>query len=92
MASKLNDQHRGQALAELERMADKLAQLSTWLGRLDEDQASIVLECAWRDLNATCHVLQRRERLHPAGWLSGGAYSEYGPQLPAGPGNGYPSS
>lgn len=71
------------AIAELERVADTLAKLSTWLGSRSEDQAAILIEDAWRDLNAAAHVIERRQRLRPAGWLGNGSYADYGPQRQA---------
>ena len=80
-------EEREAAIAELERVSGVLAQLATWFSGNDEDQAAILAEDAWRDLQAACHVLERRQRLRPAGWLSGRSYAEYGPQRP---GNGPP--
>jgi hypothetical protein len=71
---------RDAAIAEIERISDTLSQLATWLGAQSEDQAAILLEDAWRDLNAAAHVLERRQRRYPQGWLSGQPYQLYGPQ------------
>lgn len=76
----MQGEQREQAITRLDALCDELSKISTWLGRVDEDQAAILLEDAWRDLQAACHVLTRRERRHPAGWLGGEQYAEYGPQ------------
>lgn len=56
----LTDQHRAMALARLAGLERELADISTWLAQLDEDQASIMLDCAARDATAASWQLERR--------------------------------
>jgi hypothetical protein len=76
----LTADQRQQAVARLDQLADELGQIATWLSRSDEDQAAILIEEAWRDMMAASHVLTRRQRTRPPGWLSGEPYALYGPQ------------
>lgn len=53
----------------LDRLVDQLAACAAWLNGRGEEQAEILLESAWRDVNACCNVLEKRPRRYPAGWL-----------------------
>jgi hypothetical protein len=50
---------RGQALAELERIAHTLTQMSEWLGHAGEERAGAMLEEAWKNVVAAGWLLQR---------------------------------
>jgi len=78
--STISPEHREWAVRRLEEIADELGQISTWLSLGDEDRAAIMLEESYRNIEAAAHVVQRRIRTRPAGWLNGHGYSENGPQ------------
>ena len=65
----LTPTERQAALAELERIADTLGQISTWLSGLGQNQAVTALECSWRDVAAACWVLEHPVGTQPDGWL-----------------------
>jgi hypothetical protein len=50
---------RGQALAELERIAHTLTQMSEWIGNAGEERAGAMLEEAWKNVVAAGWLLQR---------------------------------
>ena len=52
-------QDRGKALAELERIAHTLTQMSEWLGDAGEERAGAMLEDAWKNAVAAGWLLQR---------------------------------
>jgi hypothetical protein len=52
-------QDRGKALAELERIAHTLTQMSEWLGDAGEERAGAMLEEAWKNVVAAGWLLQR---------------------------------
>ena len=51
---------REKALAELERIAHTLTQMSEWLGGSGEQRAGAMLEEAWKNVVAAGWLLQRR--------------------------------
>jgi hypothetical protein len=50
---------REQALAELERIAYTLTQMSQWLGSAGEQRSAVMLEEAWKNVVAAGWLLQR---------------------------------
>ena len=52
-------------LARLAELDCELAEISTWLTGLGEDQVAITLECAARDVAAAGWVLERPLRARP---------------------------
>jgi len=52
-------QDRGKALAELERIAHTLTQMSEWIGNSGEERAGAMLEEAWKNVVAAGWLLQR---------------------------------
>jgi hypothetical protein len=52
-------QDRGKALAELERIAHTLTQMSEWLGNADEERAGAMLEEALKNVVTAGWLLQR---------------------------------
>jgi hypothetical protein len=50
---------RGKALAELERIAHTLTQMSEWLGGAGEERSGVMLEEAWKNVVAAGWLLQR---------------------------------
>ena len=68
---------REQALAELERIAYTLTQMSQWLGSAGEQRSAVMLEEAWKNV-----VADRGARVPPA------ARRPRGPETP--PGGGRP--
>jgi hypothetical protein len=67
---------RRDRLAATERfddLADEIAQMSRWLDRIggDADKASVLLECAARDLRAAAWVIRPADHSRPPGYLDG---------------------
>lgn len=54
---------RRAALDRLDQIARELSDIATWLGMLDQDHASIRVECAARDAEAACWQLETPTRL-----------------------------
>jgi len=50
---------RGKALAELERIAETLTQMSQWLGSGGEQRSAVMLEEAWKNVVAAGWLIQR---------------------------------
>jgi len=50
---------RGKALAELERIAETLTQMSQWLGSGGEQRSAVMLEEAWKNAVAAGWLMQR---------------------------------
>jgi hypothetical protein len=57
--AEITPQDRGKALAELERIAHTLTQMSEWLGHAGEERAGAMLEEAWKNVVAAGWLLQR---------------------------------
>jgi hypothetical protein len=51
---------REQALAELERIAYTLTQMSQWLGSAGEQRSAVMLEEAWKNVVAAGWLIQRQ--------------------------------
>jgi hypothetical protein len=49
----------GQLLGALDRIGDELSQIGTWLAQLDHDEASIMLQDAWRSVASAGWILER---------------------------------
>jgi len=72
--AEITPQDRGQALAELERIAQTLTQMSEWLGWAGEERAGVMLEEAWKNVLAAGWLLQRTPaRALPPGQAAGPA-------------------
>jgi hypothetical protein len=80
MPQELLQSERDGAIAQLDEISDQLAAAATWLSQKGLDQAAILLESSWRDVQAASHVLERRNRRQPPGWLGRQPYELYGPQ------------
>ncbi len=64
---------RRAATARLDELASEISQMATWLDRYgdDADKASVLLECAARDLLAAAWVIRPADHTRPQGWLNG---------------------
>jgi hypothetical protein len=80
MPQELLQSERDGAIAQLDEISDQLAAAATWLSQKGLDQAAILLESSWRDVQAASHVLERRNRRQPPGWLGRAGYDVYGPR------------
>jgi hypothetical protein len=49
----------GQLLAALDAIGDELGAISTWLAKLDHDEASIMLQDGWRSVASAGWILER---------------------------------
>jgi hypothetical protein len=67
MADRLTVADRREVVDAIERINGELGQISTWLTGLDEDQAAIELEHAWRATAAAGWLLERPLRARSAG-------------------------
>jgi hypothetical protein len=70
VADRISSGHRREVLDAIERINGELGAISTWLSGLDEDQAAIELEHAWRATPAAGWLLERPLR-RSAGQTSG---------------------
>lgn len=71
----LTRQARLNAVAQLDEAARWLDELASWLDKHGEhhneaDKASVLLECAARDLLAACWLVKPPDHTRPEGWLN----------------------
>lgn len=68
----LTRQDRLQAAGRLDDVADELDTIASWLDKHgdDCDRASVLLECAARDLRAACWIVKPADHELPDGWLA----------------------
>ena len=63
--SEIAPQDREKALAELERIAHTLTQMSEWLADAGEERAGAMLEEAWKNVVAAGWLIQRQPARTP---------------------------
>jgi hypothetical protein len=69
MCERLTRHDRRLVQARLDQLGAELSQIASWLTGLDQDRAAVALECAARDVWASCWVLDADARSRPAEWL-----------------------
>lgn len=72
----LTRRDRKQAVERLDEIAAEIGRIAQWLDRFgstaqDADRASVLLECAGRDLLAAAWMVRPADHTRPDGWLNG---------------------
>jgi hypothetical protein len=70
----LTRRDRHQAAGRLGELAEEARQIGAWLdasGDHAADKASVVIECAWRDLAAAAWLIRPADHSKPPGYLDG---------------------
>ncbi len=72
MAEGLTRADRRAAIPSLDQIAAEVSLIATWLDAFggDADKASVLLECAARDLAAATWIIKPADHERPPGWLA----------------------